>query len=99
MLRTSLGSARATTWSRRKAAEYYPGTEEAHTNPTRQRGEWVRALAGALGSVCARMRNFLAGVIAHSCREAERILGYIAPVPYREAMDLTASWLLFARLI
>ena len=36
---------------------------------------------------------------SHSCREAERILGYIAPVPYREAMDLTASWLLFARLI
>ena len=52
-----------------------------------------------VGLVCARMRNFLAGVIAHSCREAERILGYIAPVPYREAMDLTASWLLFARLI
>ena len=28
---------------------YYPGTEEAHTNPTRQRGECLRALAGALG--------------------------------------------------
>jgi len=26
---------------------YYPGTEEAHTNPTRQRGECLRALAGA----------------------------------------------------
>ena len=37
--------------------------------------------------------------VAHSCREAERILGYIAPVPYREAMDLTASWLRFARLV
>ena len=29
--------------------EYYPGTEEAHTNPTRQRGECLRALAGASG--------------------------------------------------
>jgi len=28
---------------------YYPGTEEAHTNPTRQRGEYLRALAGASG--------------------------------------------------
>ena len=28
---------------------YYPGTEEAHTNPTRQRGERLRALAGASG--------------------------------------------------
>ena len=28
---------------------YYPGTEEAHTNPTRQRGECLRALAGASG--------------------------------------------------
>src|SRR5208283_4996901 len=26
---------------------YYPGTEETHTNPTRQRGECLRALAGA----------------------------------------------------
>ena len=33
-----------TTWE-----EYYPGTEEAHTNPTRQRGECLRALAGASG--------------------------------------------------
>ena len=31
------------------AATYYPGTEEAHTNPTRQRGECLRALAGASG--------------------------------------------------
>ena len=30
-------------------ASYYPGTEEAHTNPTRQRGECLRALAGASG--------------------------------------------------
>ena len=30
-------------------AHYYPGTEEAHTNPTRQRGECLRALAGASG--------------------------------------------------
>ena len=30
-------------------ATYYPGTEEAHTNPTRQRGECLRALAGASG--------------------------------------------------
>ena len=30
-------------------SEYYPGTEEAHTNPTRQRGECLRALAGASG--------------------------------------------------
>jgi predicted HTH domain antitoxin len=30
-------------------AGYYPGTEEAHTNPTRQRGECLRALAGASG--------------------------------------------------
>ena len=28
---------------------YYLGTEEAHTNPTRQRGECLRALAGASG--------------------------------------------------
>src|SRR5271166_471080 len=42
---------------------YYPGTEEAHTNPTRQRGECLRALAGASGSYVLRMRNFLAGVI------------------------------------
>src|SRR5271166_3770624 len=28
---------------------YYPGTEEAHTNPTRQRGECLRAIAGASG--------------------------------------------------
>ncbi len=32
-----------------KSASYYPGTEEAHTNPTRQRGECLRALAGASG--------------------------------------------------
>src|SRR5208283_2515697 len=42
---------------------YYPGTEEAHTNPTRQRGECLRALAGASGWYVLRMRNFLAGVI------------------------------------
>ena len=30
-------------------SNYYPGTEEAHTNPTRQRGECLRALAGASG--------------------------------------------------
>ena len=30
-------------------SRYYPGTEEAHTNPTRQRGECLRALAGASG--------------------------------------------------
>ena len=41
---------------------YYPGTEEAHTNPTHQRGECLRALAH-IELVCARMRNFLAGVI------------------------------------
>ena len=29
--------------------KYYLGTEEAHTNPTRQRGECLRALAGASG--------------------------------------------------
>ena len=29
--------------------KYYSGTEEAHTNPTRQRGECLRALAGASG--------------------------------------------------
>ena len=28
---------------------YYPGTEEAHTNPTHQRGECLRALAGTSG--------------------------------------------------
>ncbi len=33
----------------RLAVSYYPGTEEAHTNPTRQRGECLRALAGASG--------------------------------------------------
>ncbi len=33
----------------RKFRFYYPGTEEAHTNPTRQRGECLRALAGASG--------------------------------------------------
>ena len=47
-----------------KDRSYYPGTEEAHTNPTRQRGECLRALAGASGSYVLRMRNFLAGVIA-----------------------------------
>ncbi len=31
------------------SALYYPGTEEAHTNPTRQRGACLRALAGASG--------------------------------------------------
>ena len=35
--------------SRGTARPYYPGTEEAHTNPTRQRGECLRALAGASG--------------------------------------------------
>ena len=29
--------------------EYYPGTEEAHTNPTRQRGECRGAPAGPSG--------------------------------------------------
>src|SRR5271157_5088675 len=48
---------------RHKGFGYYPGTEEAHTNPTRQRGECLRALAGASGSYVLRMRNFLAGVI------------------------------------
>src|SRR5271157_4137447 len=33
----------------RETTRYYPGTEEAHTNPTRQRGECLRALAGASG--------------------------------------------------
>ena len=33
----------------RRNTEYYSGTEEAHTNPTRQRGECLRALAGASG--------------------------------------------------
>jgi len=33
----------------RMRAFYYPGTEEAHTNPTCQRGECLRALAGASG--------------------------------------------------
>jgi hypothetical protein len=31
------------------SSRYYPGTEEAHTNPTRQQGECLRALAGASG--------------------------------------------------
>ena len=31
------------------SGQYYPGTEEAHTNPTRQRGECLSALAGASG--------------------------------------------------
>ena len=31
---------------------YYPGTEEAHTNPTCQRGECLRALAGRRVSMC-----------------------------------------------
>src|SRR5271166_7068350 len=34
---------------RNEIERYYPGTEEAHTNPTRQRGECLRALAGASG--------------------------------------------------
>ena len=29
--------------------KYYLGTEESHTNPTRRRGECLRALAGASG--------------------------------------------------
>ena len=33
----------------RGSSPFYPGTEEAHTNPTRQRGECLRALAGASG--------------------------------------------------
>jgi nucleoside-diphosphate-sugar epimerase len=37
--------------------------------------------------------------VAHSSQKAERILGYTAPVPYHEAMDLTASWLRFAHLV
>ena len=36
-------------WSVENRSHYYPGTEEAHTNPTRQRGECLRALAGASG--------------------------------------------------
>ena len=42
---------------------YYPGTEEAHTNPTRQRGECLRALAGALGWYVQGCETFLPGVI------------------------------------
>ena len=37
--------------------------------------------------------------VAHSTQKAEQILSYTAPVPYAEAMNLTASWLRFARLI
>src|SRR5271157_5838074 len=48
---------------------YYPGTEEAHTNaPARgvpQSPRW------RVGLVCARMRNFLAGVIV---RKYEKIV-------------------------
>ena len=40
---------------------YYPGTEEAHTNPTRQRGECLRALAGASGSYVQGCETFLPG--------------------------------------
>jgi hypothetical protein len=46
-----IGTVRLASGSVRRAELhwYYPGTEEAHTNPTRQRGECLRALAGASG--------------------------------------------------
>jgi predicted dehydrogenase/nucleoside-diphosphate-sugar epimerase len=31
--------------------------------------------------------------VVHSCEKAERLLGYTAPVGYRQAMALTAEWL------
>ena len=40
---------------------YYPGTEEAHTNPTCQRGECLRTLAGASGSYVQGCETFLPG--------------------------------------
>ena len=43
------------------ARTYYPGTEEAHTNPTCQRGECLRALAGASGSYVQGCETFLPG--------------------------------------
>ena len=37
--------------------------------------------------------------VVHSCDKAERILGYTAPVGYRQALALTRDWLEFARAI
>ena len=45
------------------ATIYYPGTEEAHTNPTGPARGMPQSPRWRVGLVCARMRNFLAGVI------------------------------------
>jgi nucleoside-diphosphate-sugar epimerase len=37
--------------------------------------------------------------VDHSCEKACRLLGYTAPISYQEAMDVTVSWLRFARLV
>lgn len=37
--------------------------------------------------------------VAHSSEKAKRLLGYSAPVPYRQAMALTESWLRNANLL
>ena len=41
-------------------ARYYPGTEEAHTDPTRSQG-MPQSPRWRVGLVCARMRTFLLG--------------------------------------
>jgi nucleoside-diphosphate-sugar epimerase len=37
--------------------------------------------------------------VAHSSEKARRLLGYTAPVSYREGMELTEAWLRYARII
>jgi nucleoside-diphosphate-sugar epimerase len=38
-------------------------------------------------------------MVAHSSEKAKRLLGYSAPVPYRQGMALTESWLRYAQLL
>lgn len=37
--------------------------------------------------------------VEHSCEKAQRVLGYTAPVGYRQAMALTSAWMRFARIV
>ena len=37
--------------------------------------------------------------VAHSCEKAQRLLGYSAPVGRKQALELTESWLRYARII
>jgi nucleoside-diphosphate-sugar epimerase len=68
-----------------KGPEVIPGREDVPERPCLGQGDNLIAMQGRR--------------VAHSCQKAGRILGYSAPVPYHEAMDLTASWLRFAHLV